>query len=126
MENKEILCQAQHIAVIGVTQNHDKYGYKIYQKLKEMQKHVYGVSPIYNEIEGDKTYPSILDIPEAIDMAVFVVNPKLGSEYVKQCHDKHVPLIWLQPSTYDDQLLSEIEKANIQSIQACVLVEADK
>ena len=46
MNAKDILTHYQNFAVIGVTTNPDKFGYKIYQRLNEIEKTVYGVSPI--------------------------------------------------------------------------------
>ena len=44
MNAKDILTHYQNFAVIGVTTNPDKFGYKIYQRLNEIEKTVYGVS----------------------------------------------------------------------------------
>lgn len=125
MENKEILKQAKNIAVIGVTQNKDKYGYKIYQRLKQLKKQVFGVSPIYKEIEKERTYSSLLEIPCDIDMAVFVVNSTIAIAYVEECKAKHIPICWFQPNTYDENLVKKVENSQLQPIFACVLVESE-
>lgn len=123
MNYKEILLQAKNIAVVGVTPNKEKYGYKIYQKLKETKATIWGVSPLYSQIEQDLIYPDLISIPSTIDLVVMVVSPEKGISYINQCQEKAIPLIWLQPHTYDEALLEAIHQANIQSIQACVLVE---
>lgn len=126
MNNEQILQQAKRIAVIGVTQNKEKYGYKIYIKLKELKKIIFGISPIYKEIEGEKTYESLNDVHEPIDLAVFVVNPKLGSGYVEACKKANIKRVWMQPNTLDDSLYERFKKEKIKVIQGCVLISGDK
>ena len=124
MRKKEILIQAKNIAVIGATQNKNKYGYKIYKKLKEMNKKVYPVSPIYQEIDGEFVYSSISEIKEKIDLAVFVVNTKLSKEYIKDC--KEIPTLWFQPNTYDDELLNTLQKNQQNYVLDCVLIASEE
>lgn len=126
MNAKEILTNFQNFAVIGVTTNHEKYGYKIYHRLKQLGKTVYAISPIYNNIDGVNTYPNLSAIKEKIDVAVFVVSPKFGLNYIKECQILEIKHIWLQPGTYDDNLLSTIKAANISSYPNCVLVESQE
>lgn len=126
MNNEQILQQARCVAVIGVTQNEEKYGYKVYMKLKELKKTVVGISPIYKEIAGEKTYEKISDVNETVDLAVFVVNPKLGAGYVEACRQANIKTVWLQPGTVDDNLLDQLKEAEIEAVQGCVLISGDK
>ena len=125
MEAKDVLKNYQNFAVIGVTTNHEKYGYKIFKCLKELGKTVYGVSPIYKEIDGEATFPNLSAIKNPVDVAVFVVSPKFGSDYVKECSSLNIEKIWLQPGTYDDNLMQEIKDLKLEYYQNCVLVESD-
>ena len=124
MNAKDVLINYQNFAVIGVTNNPDKYGYKIYQRLKQLNKTVYGISPIHKDIDGTITYPNLSAVNKKIDVAVFVVNPKLGVEYVKECQKLGINHIWLQPGTYDDILISLIKDTNTNYYLNCVLVES--
>lgn len=124
MNAKDVLTNYQNFAVIGVTNNPEKYGYKIYQCLKNIGKTVYGISPFYKDIEGISTYPNLLAINNKIDVAVFIVNPKFGIDYVKECQKLEIEHIWLQPGTYNDELVSMIEDAKINHYLNCVLLES--
>lgn len=123
MYAREVLKKSQSFAVIGVTTNQEKYGYRIYQFLKEINKTVYGVSPIYKEVAGDITYPNLAAIKDKVDVAVFVVNPKLSMDYLKECIDLGIKHIWLQPGTYDNELINVIKENNLNYYLNCVLVE---
>ena len=108
-------------AVIGVTDDKDKYGYKIYQKLKENKK-VYGINPKYNNIDDNIIYPNIESINDNIDIVVFVVNPGIGIKYLDSIINKKIKYIWLQPGTESDELIKKAQYNNIIVIKACVLV----
>ncbi len=126
MSAKDIFKETKTWAVIGVTPNKDKYGYKIYHRLKEINEKVAGVTKIYSEIDGDKMYKSLLELPDKPDTVVFVVNPKIGYFYLKECLDISIKNIWLQPGTYDDELLKFIEDNKLNMVKGCVLVESMK
>lgn len=124
MEARDVLKNFQNFAVIGVTTNYEKYGYKIFKCLKDLGKTVYGVSPIYKEIDAEATFPNLSAINKPVDVAVFVVSPKFGSDYVKECNSLNIKKIWLQPGTYDDNLIQEIKDLELEYYQNCVLVES--
>ena len=51
---------------------------------------VYPINPGAAEILGVKAYPSILDVPDKIDLAVVVVPPKNVLEVIGQCGTKQI------------------------------------
>ncbi len=124
MDVKKIFNETKVWAVIGVTLDKEKFGYKIYSRLKEINKKVYGVTKVYDHIDGDKMYKSLSQLPEKPDTAVFVVNPKIGLYYVKECSNLSIKTIWLQPGTYDDELIDLINKLKLFMVKACVLIES--
>ncbi|HOQ17124.1 MAG TPA: CoA-binding protein [Defluviitaleaceae bacterium] len=109
-------------AVVGATTDPDKYGYKIYKALKEAGYKVYPISPKYEEIDGDKAYKSLRDLPEKPEVVDFVVNPKIGIEVVKECAELGIENIWLQPGTVSEEILEYAKTHGINVVQACVLV----
>ncbi|MEG0470498.1 MAG: CoA-binding protein [Longicatena sp.] len=121
MDAEQVLQHHQHFAVIGITSDHEKYGYKIYQCLKRHHYQVYPVSPRYNDIEGDVVYPNLKEVNHKIEVAVFVVSPKYGYEYVQQCLDLGIEYLWLQPGTYDDEFLAHLDELPVHYYLDCVL-----
>lgn len=122
MNNKE-LEMFKIWAVVGATQDESKFGYKIYRKLKDKGYEVYPISPKYDEIDGDKAYKTVLELPVKPDVVNFVVNPKIGMKVLEQCDQLGIKNIWLQPGTVSEELLSVAKEKNINAIEACVLVE---
>lgn len=125
MNPKDILEKYYHFAVVGVTPNQEKYGYKIFKRLLEKGYQAYGVSPKYQTIEDYAIYPSLEAIDHPIDVVVFVVNKNFAYDYVDEMSAIGVRYAWMQPGTYDDQLLQYMKDQGITPILACILVETE-
>lgn len=109
-------------AVVGASTDPDRYGYKIFKRLKDAGYHVYPVTPNHESIDGIKTYPNVSDIPDKIDVVDFVVRPDIGVDVVKDCAKKGIDKIILQPGTVSEELLNTAKSYEIEALEACVLV----
>jgi acetyl coenzyme A synthetase (ADP forming)-like protein len=80
------------IAVIGASRTPGKVGYDILKNAiqYDYQGAVYPINPGASEILGVKAYPSLLDVPGKIDLAVVVVPPKNVLEVIEQCGAKGI------------------------------------
>ena len=125
MKAKELLNIYRNYAVIGVSENKEKFGYKIYQKLKEKKYQVYGISPIYQSVDNDKLYPNLESIPAPIDVVVFVVSPKHVQYYVDEMRNIGIGYAWMQPGTYNDETIEYIESHGIKVIKDCILKQTE-
>ena len=94
----------KRFAVVGATDNPQKYGNQIVKNLKSRGYEVYPVKPKLKEVEGLDWFPALADIPCKVDVVDFVVPPEATEEILKQCKELKLSRIWLQPG-------SEIEKA---------------
>ena len=126
MEPNEILKKYYHFAVVGVSQNKEKYGYKIFSRLKERGYDVYGVSPFYDHVDNDKLYSSLEAIDQPIDVVVFVVKKDFVYDYIDEMTSLGIRYAWMQPNTYDDELLTHLKEMGIIPIEACILVETSR
>src|SRR5919206_3441722 len=65
---RRLLNDATTIAIVGASSNPDKASYGIMQKLQKAGYKVIPVNPRETEILGERSYPSLLDVPERIDI----------------------------------------------------------
>lgn len=121
VKDKDVLKVYNNYCIIGMSPDHDRYSYKIYHRLKDLNKNVYGVSPKYKEIENEKMYSSLLEIDHPIDVVVFVVNKTIGMSYIKEMRELGIKYAWMQPHTYDEDLLNAFHDQGIETIENCVL-----
>ncbi|MEW6162117.1 MAG: acetate--CoA ligase alpha subunit [Nitrospirota bacterium] len=80
------------IAVIGASRTPGKIGYDILKNIIQYgyKGAVYPVNPEAPEILGLRAYPSILDVPGEIGLAVVAVPPQKVSEVIGQCGDRGI------------------------------------
>lgn len=123
MNPKDILQKYYHFAVVGVSPNKEKFSYKIFQRLTDRGYDVYGVSPIYDQVDEYTLYSSLEDIQGPIDVVVFVVKKEHAYSYVDEMSAIGIHYAWMQPNTYDDELLEYMKDSGITPILACILVE---
>ena len=111
-------------AVIGVTPNKEKFGYKIYKKLKKHGYTVYAINPKYEEIEGDKVYTQLKDLPQKPDCISMVVPPKISKNMLEEIKNLEIPYVWFQPGTFDEETIDIAESYNLKIVYYdCVLVD---
>jgi len=114
-------------AVVGAHPKAEKYGYKIFKKLLAHDYQVSPVNPVYDEIDGVKTYASLKDIKEEITCINVVVNPERAMAVVKDAIELGIKNIWFQPGAFNEEVIDYAEGAGLNVIyHACVLVELDK
>jgi predicted CoA-binding protein len=102
---KEFMAKKK-FAVIGATDNAEKYGNRIFKNLTNRGYEVYPVNPNLKEIEGVKCYPSLADVPVKVDVVDFVVPPKVTESILKECKRLGLDHIWLQPGSESDAAIA--------------------
>ncbi|MFX0134415.1 MAG: CoA-binding protein, partial [Candidatus Hodarchaeota archaeon] len=79
----------KNIAIIGIS-HHPLKGEMLLNTLlvSKYPGTIYLINPKYSELFGRKVYPSILDVPEDIDLAIIAVPAESCPEIIKQCSCK--------------------------------------
>ncbi|MEM4302681.1 MAG: CoA-binding protein [Candidatus Caldarchaeum sp.] len=90
--NARDILYPKSIAVVGASKHAGSIGNTILKNVLEhgFKGKVYPVNPNEQELLGLKCYPSLLDIPEPVDLACIVIPSKAVLEVVKQAAAKHV------------------------------------
>jgi len=80
------------VAVVGASSTPGKVGHDIFKNLLrgEFQGTIYPVNPKARSILCVRCYPSVLDIPDKIDLALIILPPKIALGTVQDCVDKGV------------------------------------
>jgi len=93
-------------AVVGATDNPEKYGNQIFKNLKSRGYEVYPVNPRLEELEGVKCYASLDDIPLKVDVVDFVVPPEVTEVTLQKCKRLGLNRIWLQPGSESEAAIA--------------------
>ncbi len=119
---KEFMAKKK-FAVIGATDNAEKYGNRIFKNLTKRGYEVYPVNPNLKEIEGVKCYPSLADVPVKVDVVDFVVPPKVTESILKECKKLGLDNIWLQPGSESDAAITFCRDNNFKVVHdTCVML----
>ncbi len=113
-------------AVVGVTPNKNKFGYKIFSTLKNNGYNVVGINPKYDEINGEKVYSSLEEAMKDmnIECVSVVVPPSISVSVLEMADNMNIPYIWFQPNTYEQNWIEQVKTNNIKMVyNQCVLVE---
>jgi acetyl coenzyme A synthetase (ADP forming)-like protein len=80
------------VAVVGASRDPAGIGYRLVDALvgNEFQGSVYPVNPKAIQIRGVRAYPSVRELPEAVDLAVIAVPPEAVLGVVDDCADRGV------------------------------------
>ena len=114
-------------AVLGATDNKEKFGFKIFKILKDSGYKVYPVTPGVDSILGDKCYPTLSALPVKPDAVNFVVPPKVGEPVIAECVALGIKNVWLQPGANGDNVVNAAKKEELNVIhKSCILVELRK
>ena len=65
---RSLLQQARTIAVVGISARHDRPSHEVAHYLQRAGYTIIPVNPAYEEVLGQKCYPSLHEVPGKIDM----------------------------------------------------------
>ena len=101
------------IAVVGMSPKPERPSHYVAMYMKGQGYNIIPVNPIHNEIAGMKSFPSLLDIPQTID----VVDVFRRSEFVLPIAESAVTIgakaLWLQDGVINENGSALAQKADL-------------
>ncbi len=119
MINKEYL-----YAVVGASQDENKYGFKVLKDLLDAKYDVIPINPQAQEILGLKVYPNLKSVAQKIDVVIFVVPPKITLEILKEVVNLKIKKIWMQPGSESKEAIEYCKNHKIDYVAgACIMIQ---
>jgi len=110
-------------AVVGASTNPEKYGHKIFRDLRAAGYIIYGVNPSGGEIDGQRLYPTLADLPEKPAVVDVVVPPQVTEEIVRQCAELGLGRVWMQPGSESEEAIRFCEEKGIKVVHGvCAMI----
>jgi uncharacterized protein len=110
------------VAVVGASSDRRKYGNKAVRAYAQQGYRVIPINPHESEIEGYKTYASVLDVPGPIDMATVYVHADVGVTIMDELARKGVAEVWLNPGADDRGVVERAHALGLNVIVACSIM----
>jgi predicted CoA-binding protein len=120
----ELFNNSRTIAVVGLSDSplRPSHGVSAY-----MQTHGYRIIPVNPQIReafGERSYASLMDVPEKIDIVNIFRRPEYVEEIVDQAIQLKVPAIWMQEQVVHERAAQKARKAGILVVMdLCILKE---
>jgi len=113
IEEIKKIFQMKTIAVVGMSPKPGRPSHYVAMYMKEQGYNIIPVNPGHNEIAGMKSFPSLLEIPQTID----VIDVFRRSEYVLSIAESAVTVgakaLWLQDGVINEDGSALAEKAGL-------------
>lgn len=120
-ELKEKILREKNWAVVGVTEDKERFAYKIWQELKKHDYKVYPINPKYSSLYGEKVYKDINEVEDEVKVVDLVVSPKIGIKLLDDFKAKGVEYVWLQPGSSSPELRDKMDKLGLKYLDGdCV------
>ena len=120
----EILQHAKIVAVVGLSDNPLRPSHGVAAYLLDQGYRIIPVNPQIESALGEKAYPSLLDVPERIDIVNIFRRPEFVEEVVDQAIQLKVPVIWMQEEVVHEKAAQKARHAGIFVVMdRCILVE---
>jgi predicted CoA-binding protein len=120
----ELLSHAKTIAVVGLSDSPMRASYGVSAYMQAQGYKIIPVNPQIEEALGEKSYPSLLDMPEKIDLVDVFRRPEFVDEIVEQAIQLKIPAIWLQEEVINERAAEKARQAGIFVVMdLCILKE---
>ena len=130
---KEILEKYRVVAVVGLSKDPEKDSFKVSAYLQEHGFRIIPVNPFADEVLGQKSYPSLLEIPPEIQKTIDIVDifrqakdvPPIMEQAIKLKQKYGKPyVVWMQLGIFNEQAAEAGRRAGLVVVMdKCLMVE---
>ncbi len=111
------------VAIIGASNNRDKFSNKAVRAYIKQGYEVYPVNPKEETIEGLKAYGSIKDVPGELDRISVYLPPQVTLSIIDDIAAKGTKELFLNPGSENDEVVRKARDAGLSPILACSIVD---
>ena len=118
----------KNIAVVGMSKNEEKPAHFVPKYLIEHGYNVIPVNPTITEVLGRKSYPSIADIPDDVDVVdIFRRSEDVPPVVNDAMKKKGIKVIWMQSGIYNEEAERKAKENGIDVVfNRCMMVEHNR
>ncbi|HYG77161.1 MAG TPA: CoA-binding protein [Planctomycetota bacterium] len=115
---------APAIAVVGASNDPEKYGHKCYLCLLNYGRKAYPVNPRATEVLGNPAFPDLASLPEKVESVSIITPPAVTEKVINDAIAAGVKNVWMQPGAESPAAVKKAEKAGLNVIWGgpCLLV----
>jgi len=112
----------KNVAILGASPKEDRYANMAQRLLNEHGYSVFPINPVYEKIDNDECFKSILDIEKEIDTITVYMNPMRFEKVMDEIIAKKPRRVIFNPGTESDEIKIKLTENGIEVLEACTLV----
>ena len=95
-EIRHILETSKIVAIVGLSDKPDRDSYRVAEYLQSQGFRIIPVNPIVASVLGERSYASVADIPEQVDVVDIFRKPEAVGPVVDEASAAGARVIWMQ------------------------------
>ena len=120
----ELLSRVKTIAVVGLSDSPMRPSHGVSAYMQSQGYRIVPVNPQVAEALGETAYPSLLEVPEKVDLVDVFRRPEYVDEIVEQAIQLKIPAIWLQEDVINERAAEKARQAGMFVVMdLCILKE---
>jgi predicted CoA-binding protein len=120
----EILQQSRTIAVVGLSSKRFRASYGVTEYMQRAGYRIIPVNPEESEVLGEKSYPDLDSVPEAIDVVDIFRRSEFVPEIVEAAIRKGAKAVWMQEGVIHEDAARRAADAGLDVVMdRCILKE---
>ena len=122
--NIEKFLSAPAFAVVGASNDQNKFGYKCFDCYLKNGLKAYAVNPRGETVLGQPAYKRLSDLPEKVQSVSIITPPAVTEAVVDEAIRLGVKSLWMQPGAESQAAVEKAEAAGLNVIYGgpCLLV----
>jgi len=121
---RDLLTRAKTIAVVGLSDSPLRPSHGVSAYMQAQGYKIVPVNPKISEALGERSYPSLLDVPDKIDIVNIFRRPEFVEEIVEQAIQLKIPAVWMQEDVINQRAAEKARKAGMfVAMDLCILKE---
>src|SRR5262249_3744267 len=118
----ELLRTSKTIAVVGLSNNKFRPSYDVSEYMQRHGYHIIPVNPHVTEVLGEKAFPSLIEVPEKIDIVDVFRRPEFVPAIVEDAIRIGAKALWLQETVVHEEAAERARKAGLFVVMdRCIL-----
>jgi predicted CoA-binding protein len=124
LTTKEILEQYKTIAVVGLSTSPWRASFGVSRYMQANGYRIIPVNPNETEVLGEKAYPSLDAVPEAVEIVDIFRRSEYVPDIVEAAIRKGAKVVWMQESVVHEAAAARARAAGLDVIMdRCILKE---
>jgi len=126
-DQRDLLRRVKTIAVVGLSADPDRDSHGVARYLQDHGYRVIGVNPKYEEVLGERCYPSLDGVPEdersRVDLVDVFRKPEEAAETARAAARLGFKAIWFQLGVATPEAVKAAERAGMDVVaESCIKV----